>query len=86
MLTINWKDKDAIIAVLVQKYKVPHGEIKLRYRQQLIQKLSIQELKGQIKILGGEDLCRSSDASELRSSLTSMVCTKKKGKCVINGM
>ena len=81
MPKINWNDKEAVTKILVSKYQIPHGEIKLRYRQQLVNEMTLKEVRCEIEKLTGEQV-ESVDETELRSSLSSIVCSKSKSKYV----
>ena len=66
MSTIKWHNKACVSKLLVSKYKVQLGKVSRQFRLQLIKKMSLNDVKAEIKKLTSKDVPTSLEEYEVR--------------------
>ena len=77
MSTIKWHNKACVSKLLVSKYKVPLGKISRQFCLQLIKKMSLNDVKAEIKNLTSKDVPISLEENEVRAWLKNIVSKSK---------
>ena len=81
MLEVNWSDRDSIVTILTDHYGIDSQNIKKQVKNQLLNTMSVGDLKQQIKILSKSPIQTSKmKQSELRKVLRGLVSKRANGK------
>ena len=81
MLELNWNDRDSMVKILTDHYGIDSKNIKKQVKIQLLNTMSVGDLKQQIKILSDSPIQTSKmKLPELKKVLRGLVSKRANGK------